>query len=231
MTFYEGAPPRVPAGEVECKFGRTGWWWRSILDAQDLLMNNLAASVAWLLTVGVVATIVTVLIPIHLKGDAGKIVTVIAGIVIGTGAVLLAISAILFSPIGRRRHWQPMRFQMTFGQGLSGVGWTVISRHWHTIEQLRIEVRTPSGEKTDHTIPYGSIAPPPGTRFGDYHMIEFFPEPKKPTTGVYCLKWEVKFPGVDRPLVIARKRWRVTQDDAERPIIARSWAERQQNPS
>jgi len=185
--MYYGDSPPTPPGVSLCQYGRLGIFGRAIRDGWLSVMKPLQIAA----------------VP-KAKG-AERLALSVAGALAAVGFVVAIGVAWALTPWGRRCHWQNTFHPYT----VTSEGCSLVSQHWHSITNLRCEVRDPNRNTVEFPIPFPArvsdsqkILVPPNERLDSFTLPLHGP-------GRYKFTWKADLDGCPRTVVIARARFQV----------------------
>jgi hypothetical protein len=205
-AFYTGAPTSVPEDKSECVYGRWGRVGRAIRDVPDLGRHETLGEI---LVVAVTAVSAGAFFIVQARdSDLGRILTVLEGVVVG----LVVAGVLLFlwglRPWAWKRHWVVSASPFS-DDSSSHTGLFLKSRHWHTVLNVRCSVRDPDGTWWSAIHP-GQVILAPGANAAGFEYPNDFGAPW-PGEGRYRLSFQTDVMHGDKPVRLARKRWKIDQ--------------------
>jgi|GEM_PF-5107839 len=207
MVFYEGPLTAVPLDEPACDYGRTGWLGCAFSQARRLAVTNIIAIALIASTTALMGALFFATSPT--EGVVAKTIFVVLGVWVGLAVGLAIISVWELLPWSRRHHWVP-----NFTAGFNGYPFVALkSLHWHTVMNLRMEIKTPSGTVISSDPAGAARWPVFVTRPGD----QLLPLSLDPMVGgnfepgVYRFRWLMNAPNRERPVVVANAKHRFVQ--------------------
>lgn len=175
-------------------------------------MRSVPAAVATIIAVSLATLVAYPAIP-----HRGLLVSAAVGlgvVLAAIGAVVVAAAIWYATPRGLRRHWRCELDRYTVNGPLFGLGCSLVSQHCHSVRNLRLEVRTPEGNRLEFPAPAARIAHidvqvDSGEEVTGVAGVLIWGTPPRP--GVYRFKWRMDVPvdGEQRSVTLATAKYRV----------------------